>query len=111
MKRVKQTFTIEATENVMQKFQRFLAFLHFNAGHSGLFAMSFDGDGCDILRVKEGLPKILAKGNRISKSGATIEIASSNHTEGWFVNYKYQHYVCDADGNVSRIDPDPEIRP
>lgn len=111
MKRVKKTFTIEATEDTMQKFLRFLAFMHFNGGHSGLFAMSFDGDGHEILKVKGGLPDKLRFGNRISNSGATVEIAGRNGTQGWFVNYGRHHYVCDADGNVSKIGFDPEVRP
>ena len=102
MRRVKQTFTIEATEDTMQKFLRFLASMHFNGGHSGLFAMPFDGDGHEFLKVEEGLPKELSRGNNIANSGATIEVAMVGCTEGYFIDYSRNYYQCGGDGNMIR---------
>lgn len=50
------TLTIEATTDVMLRFKRLLAWLHFNSGwgHSGTVAMSLDGDGWDKLRIISG---------------------------------------------------------
>lgn len=49
---ITKTFVITATPNVMSKFERFLAFFHYNGGHTGLFAMDFDGDGSDYMKVE-----------------------------------------------------------
>jgi hypothetical protein len=46
-----QTITITATEDTWVKLIRFLALLHHNGGHSGVFGMSFDGDGHERLAV------------------------------------------------------------
>jgi len=70
----KKTFTIEAPPDVMRRFERFLCFLHYNGGHSGLFAMSFDGDGADFMKVDPPPPRELKEGMR-DVSGADVEIA------------------------------------
>ena len=46
---VTRTFKITTSPEVMRRFERFLAFLHWNSryGHSGIFAMSLDGDGAE----------------------------------------------------------------
>ena len=46
-KKIKKTFEIEADEETMERFERFLALLHYNSrfGHSSCFAMELDGDG------------------------------------------------------------------
>lgn len=53
MSRVKKTFEIETSPEVMERIGRFLALLHHNSnfGHSGLFAMPLDGDGDDKVVV------------------------------------------------------------
>lgn len=46
-----KTYTITASPAVHRRLERFLALLHYNAGHSAVFGMSFDGDGRDRLEV------------------------------------------------------------
>jgi len=84
MKTVTKTFEIEATPSVMKKFENFLGFLHFNGGHSGLFAMSFDGDGADTLKCKPE-PVITVGANQKEMNdiaGASVEIASEDGYKG-----------------------------
>jgi len=56
-----KTFTITAPAGIMRRLEGFLALMHFNAGHSAMFGMCFDGDGNERLRVKEGLDPALRK--------------------------------------------------
>jgi hypothetical protein len=44
--------TLTGTPDTLRKIQAFLALMHFNAGHSGMFAMRFDGDGHERLKVE-----------------------------------------------------------
>lgn len=46
-----KTYAITASPEVHRRLERFLALLHYNAGHSGVFGMHFDGDGRDRLVV------------------------------------------------------------
>lgn len=46
-----RTYTITASPDVLRRFERFLALLHYNAGHSAIFGLQFDGDGRDRLTV------------------------------------------------------------
>lgn len=52
---VTETFTITSAPNVMKRFRRLLALLHYNAGwgHSAYFAMPLDGDGADRFKVHD----------------------------------------------------------
>lgn len=97
---ITKTITIKCTESVWKKFERFLSFMHFNGGHSGLFAMPFDGDGSDRFRVRPELPDYLRKKEttykgkvlRVSDVGFDVEIAYENTYSGKFVNYeKYRN--------------------
>ena len=51
-----KTFEIEATPNVMEAFEKFMAHLAWCAGvgHSTTVAMSIDGDGADSFYVNSG---------------------------------------------------------
>ena len=55
--RITKTFAITTSPDVMERFERFLALLHYNScfGHSGLFAMPLDGDGSDKVEVSPRL--------------------------------------------------------
>lgn len=46
-----KTYTITASPDVHRRLERFLALLHYNAGHSAIFGMQFDGDGQDRVNV------------------------------------------------------------
>jgi hypothetical protein len=81
MERVKKTFTIEATPDTMKRFERFLCFFHYNGGHSGLFAMSFDGDGHEIMKIDPPPDKDLMDGMR-DVAGKDVEIAEEEGFSG-----------------------------
>ena len=73
---VEKKFRISASPEVMDRFERFLSFFHYNGGHSGLFAMPFDGDGADCLKVSPAPPKENGKEmHEVSGSGADVEVA------------------------------------
>jgi len=45
---VTESFKVTASPKVMERFKRFLTFLAYNDGHSGIFGLYFDGDGSDF---------------------------------------------------------------
>lgn len=53
---VTKTFKIEASPNVMEAFEKFMAHLQYcgGAGHSANVAMSIDGDGADRFKIISG---------------------------------------------------------
>jgi len=79
--KVKKTFVIEATPDTMKRFERFLCFFHYNSGHSGLFAMGFDGDGHEVMTVSPAPDKKLADGMR-DVAGKSVEIANDDGFSG-----------------------------
>ena len=81
MNLVKKTFTIEATPDTMKRFERFLCFFHYNGGHSGLFAMSFDGDGHEVMKVDPAPDESLKEGMG-DISGKDVEIAEEEGFSG-----------------------------
>ena len=96
MKLEQMTLTIRATPDTLQKFLRFLALMHFNGGHTGTFAMEFDGDGNERLSVDPPLPREMAAiAQRIGGSGMDVEEA---HRWG------YTAYSIAADKGYYRID-------
>ena len=99
---VTETFTITANKEVMDKFKKFLAFFCFNGGHSGLFAMDFDGDGADHMIVDPEPADEYRKGvGSLSGIGADIEIATSNGFAGRRLakdEFKYPYYKVSDDG-------------
>ena len=75
---ITKTFQITASPEVMRRFERFLCFFHYNGGHSGMFAMPFDGDGADYLKVEP--PPIRENGDhhKVASFGPEVEIAYNN---------------------------------
>jgi len=92
--KVTKTFKIIATPSVMKKFENFLGFLHFNTGHSGLFAMSFDGDGDDILRCEPAPEKHVKPGKKDVRdvAGGSVEIANEDGYQTLSVKDKSDSY-------------------
>lgn len=73
---IERTFKITATADTMRKFETWLAFFHFNGGHSGLFAMPFDGDGHERLSVDPAPDESLREPSQeLAKLGVHVEIA------------------------------------
>ncbi len=88
MKKETRVFEITASSLLIKRIERFLAFLHFNShfGHSGLFAMSLDGDGCEKVEIK-GLDKRLShEVDAIGGVGYDIEIARDTKYSGAFID-------------------------
>ncbi len=74
-------YEITAPAEIHDRLDAFLAFFHFNGGHSGTFGMWFDGDGADTLKVDPPPPKEYAKGSqRIANAGHELEIATNQGT-------------------------------
>lgn len=76
---VKKSFEIETSAAVMERIERFLAFLHHNSstGHSGLFAMSLDVDGEEKVTVSPK-PGFVHEVGLCGGVGGDIEIAVNN---------------------------------
>ena len=89
-----ETFKVRATPDTMEKFKAWLAFFHYNGGHSGTFAMDFDGDGHEQLSVEPAPPEKYRKPvNEIAGIGAGVEKAleggsytalSTDLKKGWW---------------------------
>ncbi len=85
------TITVRADESTMIRFKRLLFMMQHasNVGHSGLFAMTVDGDGAEYIQVEEGLdfaslPDI--KEGYQKYGGQDVEIATD---EGYrFANFQ-----------------------
>jgi hypothetical protein len=99
MKEVTKTFTVTASsDEVMKRFERFLALLHFNSGfgHSGTFGMPLDGDGSEKISVDE-LKAKYHKGSLphevelIAGAGYSVELA---HTNGYGGFYRDRSREC-----------------
>ena len=106
---IRKTFEITATENVMRKFERFLALMHFNGGHSAAFGMAFDGDGWDRLQVKPsgGLEKYKKDASKIGGCGPGFEIAHDGSYWATFGDHKRNRYRV-SDGKICRYKPSGE---
>jgi len=85
-----KTFTVTATEEVMARFERFLALLHYNSsfGHTSLFAMHLDGDGSDRLQVKEIDGNLAHEVDAIGGVGYNVEIAGNKKYYGVFIDHE-----------------------
>jgi len=85
---VTETFKVTASPKVMERFKRFLTFLAYNGGHSGIFGLYFDGDGSDFLRVEPKLDRKYTKGmHAIGGTGADVEIAGGEGYSGRFLDW------------------------
>lgn len=75
-KRIKKTFEIETSPEVMERIERFFALLHHNSsfGHSGIFAMPLDGDGADRVVVSPK-PRFAHEVDLCGSIGGDVEIA------------------------------------
>lgn len=72
-----KTYTISGSQDVMRRFERFLALLHFNSawGHSATFCMPLDGDGWDKFQVHDFHPDFYREVGLIGGVGYPLEIA------------------------------------
>lgn len=72
-------YKITAPENVHKRLQAFLAFFHYNGGHTGTFGMDFDGDGNEFMKVEPAPDRKLArKMHAIADSGQAVECANQS---------------------------------
>jgi hypothetical protein len=105
---VTETFTITCPKDVMERFKRFLAFFTHNGGHSGLFAMPFDGDGSDFMRCEPEIPSF--PGMYDVSSYGDIEIAY-DYSYGARKLKPYPRYKIMEDGDVIKTEnPDVQER-
>lgn len=112
MNRVTKTFTITASSEVMERLEKFLAFFHYNGGHSGLFAMPFDGDGADYMMVDPKPPKQPKNSDFsiISNAGQDVEIAMNKCYMSRKIDFDACYYKA-KDGKLIRVkDGIEEIR-
>jgi hypothetical protein len=110
--KITKTFTITANKSVMKRFENFMCFLHYNGGHSGLFAMSFDGDGSDVFKCDPPPFPVLKSEEdgyslfgKCAGIGQDVEIASENYYYTYNLDRDRNHYLVRPDGNF-RISPD-----
>ena len=76
---VEKIYRITAPENVHHRLNAFLAFMHYNGGHTGTFAMSFDGDGNESLKVDPPPPREFArKMHQRYDAGQAVEWANQD---------------------------------
>lgn len=80
-----RTYTINAPREVLERFERFMTILNFsgNAGHSGTFAMAFDGDGSEFFNTDfDNRDDYINGAMKISGVGYHVEIATRNGFTG-----------------------------
>ena len=94
MKQIEKTFTIKTSPEVMRRFERFLALLHFNScfGHSGTFAMPLDGDGGDKVIISPK-PKYSREVDLVSGIGGHVEIAYNDSYGVGFLSERKSEYI------------------
>ncbi len=89
---VRLPITLVGDNTTLLRFLEFLAFFQYNGGHSGLFAMPFDGDGADRLGVENAevwIPRSHVRGaQRIAGVGGGVEVANGN---GVYTTQKIEH--------------------
>jgi hypothetical protein len=94
-KAITKTFTITTNnQETMDTFERFLCFLHYNGGHSGIFGMEFDGDGSDRLKVDPAPAKDSRGYNDFSiiNTGQDMEIACSSCYKSFPIDQNKHYY-------------------
>ncbi|MEW8048922.1 MAG: hypothetical protein AB2792_19915 [Candidatus Thiodiazotropha sp.] len=110
--RIKKTFEIETSPAVMERFERFLALLHYNSafGHSSTFAMALDGDGADKVVISPR-PRFKNEVDVTGGIGGDVEIALddgymakriSNLGSDWFVGPAAALY---KNGEIQKVIP------
>ena len=74
-----RTYTLTASPDVLRRVERFLALLHYNAGHSAIFGLQFDGDGRDRLAVDPPPdPALALPAQRIGRALDGLEYVGSD---------------------------------
>jgi hypothetical protein len=94
-KKITKTFTITTSnQETMDKFERFLCFLHYNGGHSGIFGMAFDGDGSDRMKIEPAPPKDPRGYNDFGlvATGQELEVAYSTYYKSFDIDRTKHHY-------------------
>ena len=89
MENEKRTYTIKAPTDVLERFERFMTMLYSagRSGHSGTFAMSFDGDGCEFFNVDDvNIDKYIKGAQRVASVGYHVEISNRNGFSGVDMN-------------------------
>ncbi len=76
---ITKDFKVTGSPEVILRFERFLAMLHFSShwGHSATFAMGLDGDGPERLTVSPAPDKFRDQYSLTSGIGGDIEIATA----------------------------------
>lgn len=83
-----KTYTIRGTKGALHKLETFFAFMHYNGGHTGLFAMPFDGDGHERLTIDPAPDESLRKPAQATAGvGAGVEIAYAGTTGVAFIDW------------------------
>ena len=111
---ITKTFEITATPNVMKRFERFLCSFHYNGGHSGTFAMPFDGDGSDVLKVSPAPPKETKSNSDfhiVANAGQSVEVACDDfyrtvpvdREKGWYRARNGNYTYVDKHGNEALL--------
>lgn len=100
-----KTFTVTTSPEVLARFEKFLCFLHYNGGHSGLFAMPFDGDGHERFHVEPAPATGTRDWSRISDAGPEVEIACDKVCKAISLDRSRSQYRCDGKTLV-RVRPD-----
>jgi hypothetical protein len=90
---ITKTFTITASKEVMQRFEKFMCFLHYNGGHTATFAMPFDGDGSDRFECDPPPDKGTRDWSHISDVGHEIEIALNDSCKSIPVDHCRPYYL------------------
>lgn len=100
---INKTFEITATPEVMARFERLLALMHYSAlwGHSATFAMAIDGDGADNFTIEPKPSEEIRKQVGLTTGiGGSLEVAmthgyTSKNTESlksdWYVDAEGLH--------------------
>lgn len=83
-----KTFTITTSPRLMKRIERFLALLHFNSGfgHSGMFGMSLDGDGCEKVKISDLEKTLEHEVDAIGGVGYHVEVATDQGYTGYFID-------------------------
>jgi hypothetical protein len=97
-----KTFTITAPDDTMEKLEAFFSMLHYNGGHSGIFGMSFDGDGHESAKF-DPEPAKFAAGGEISGVGTDAEIVTSKSACTGYMFEKDRKYVARGDEKAERM--------
>ena len=95
-KKISKSFTITGSSNIIKRVEMLLGLLHFNSahGHSGIFGMSFDGDGPDSITI-DPKPNNRKQVQKLAGVGYDVEIISGNVGTGYHIdrdrksNYSY----------------------